>query len=153
MCSLHYRRAREAGQLPPVQLEIPLKPAHSLLNIDRENSTADCSICGTGTPVRIRSGRGTECARKSRKSGGPLERRAWRLASKYGLTLEQFAAMEAEQGGCCLICKDESPQLVVDHDHETGRVRGLLCRECNLALGYLKDRPEAAVAAAEYLSR
>jgi len=73
----------------------------------------------------------------------------WRA---YGLSDEDFGAMYRDQGGRCAICEDET-RLNVDHDHETGKVRGLLCRRCNVALGFLRDDPELADLAAAYLRR
>ena len=70
-----------------------------------------------------------------------------------GMTIEIYEAMLAEQGGRCLICKDQPDPmaLAVDHCHETGRVRGLLCRGCNVGLGHFTDDPERLRAAADYL--
>jgi hypothetical protein len=157
LCQRHYQRARAAKTLPPQQLEIPLKPVHSLTNIKHGELTGDCAVCGPEIPIRVRKGRGAECGRKSRRGKNkkpltPQQRRAYWLIEKYGLTLERFEAMADLQDGRCLICRSVPELLVVDHCHKTGRVRGLLCRECNLALGYLKDRPERAMAAAEYLT-
>ena len=64
--------------------------------------------------------------------------RAGHLKRKYGITLEAYDAMLMKQGGGCAICKQEPGtdiSLHVDHDHETGRIRGLLCFTCNNALG------------------
>lgn len=66
---------------------------------------------------------------------------------EYGITLFDFKMMEREQNGCCAICglhKSEAVlgngrSLVVDHDHETGKVRALLCQTCNISLGYLNS--------------
>jgi ribosomal protein L24E len=57
------------------------------------------------------------------------------LRRRYGLTIEQFDEMLAEQGGVCAICGTDTPlgrgTFHVDHDHQTGQVRGLLCHPCN----------------------
>lgn len=80
--------------------------------------------------------------------------RAGHLLRKYGLSLEQYDDLLATQGGVCAICK-RPPQgtfsLHVDHDHRTGRVRGLLCFRCNNALGDLDDDPSLLRAALRYL--
>jgi hypothetical protein len=74
---------------------------------------------------------------------------------RYGLTPEEYEAMLAEQNGVCAICKRPpiaGNSLCVDHDHMTGRVRGLLCSPCNVVLGHWGDDPQIARHAAEYLS-
>ena len=61
------------------------------------------------------------------------------LKKLYGITAEEYDAMLESQGNVCAICKKPQPtkrRLSVDHDHETGKVRGLLCTTCNLVLGY-----------------
>jgi hypothetical protein len=63
--------------------------------------------------------------------------RIYDLKKKYNLTLEKLAVMHEEQDGKCLICTREV-ELVVDHSHVTGRVRGLLCRSCNSHLGWFE---------------
>lgn len=77
------------------------------------------------------------------------EKRRARLR-KYGLTTAQFDFMVAKQGGKCKICK-KARKLVVDHCHDTGKVRGLLCSPCNLGLGSFKDDPDALREAASYI--
>ncbi len=83
---------------------------------------------------------------------------------RYALTPADYDRLLAEQGGLCAICgKPESVQqpnrvtgaesLAVDHDHETGRVRGLLCMLCNTAIGKFGDDPEMLRRAANYLER
>jgi len=70
---------------------------------------------------------------------------------EYGMTRDEFEAMLELQGGRCPICGDIPVIFVVDHDHRTGAIRGLLCGPCNRALGHLQDRPGLCLAAAEYL--
>lgn len=73
---------------------------------------------------------------------------------KYGITWAEYHEMLDAQDGNCAIC-DRHPtsvgQLVVDHDHSTDKVRGLLCQRCNLALGLFLDNPDAVKAAHDYL--
>ena len=69
----------------------------------------------------------------------------------YGVTPSEYDAMSARQDGKCGICDGVFDRLMVDHCHKTGRVRGLLCRECNFAVGRLRDSPVNALAAAIYL--
>lgn len=82
-------------------------------------------------------------------------RRAAQL-KRYGLTKNDYDLMMRAQEGRCLLCRspasDEPRSLCVDHDHSTGRVRGLLCVTCNRALGLLKDDPELMRRAADYVA-
>jgi hypothetical protein len=65
------------------------------------------------------------------------------------MTQEEYDALLQAQEGKCKICG--APPTAVDHDHETGEVRGLLCRACNLGLGYFKDSAELLQRAIAYL--
>ena len=76
--------------------------------------------------------------------------KAKRYEYKYGITVEELSRLEQKQGGMCAICGRKSA-LVVDHDHKTGVVRGLLCNECNMALGLLGDDAWTLHSAADYL--
>lgn len=80
-----------------------------------------------------------------------------RLLAGYGLTLGDYERMLFEQDERCAICEspecDSTHSLAVDHDHQTGKVRGLLCRRCNQVLGKMEDDPALLEAAAAYLKR
>jgi hypothetical protein len=82
------------------------------------------------------------------KAGGS---RTYHLQKRYGITAEQFDAMLAQQSGVCAICEVE-PAVHVDHDHVTGRIRALLCFNCNGGLGNFRDDPLFLYAAAEYVA-
>lgn len=72
----------------------------------------------------------------------------------YGLTAERYREMLAAQRDSCAICLTRPVrrfELVIDHNHETGEVRGLLCSACNTALGFFKDSPGRLAAALDYL--
>lgn len=81
--------------------------------------------------------------------------RAAQFKIKYGLTLEEYEAMKIAQGNACAICGNppNGHNLYVDHDHATGVVRALLCRNCNAGVGYFADDPARMRAAAEYVER
>lgn len=68
----------------------------------------------------------------------------------YDITVNDYRTIKRQQNGVCAICQKDA-YLMIDHDHKTSRVRGLLCRECNNGLGIFKDSTEALVRAAEYL--
>ena len=69
----------------------------------------------------------------------------------YGLTAAAYEAMLERQDRRCLLCGKQPQILCVDHDHATGRVRGLLCRRCNAGLGHLRDDGTLIAAAIGYL--
>ena len=78
--------------------------------------------------------------------------RDWRLRKNYGITLEQYKAMETSQGGLCAIDGCSNVIAHLDHCHSTGKIRGLLCRRCNLVLGQIKDSVALISALATYLT-
>jgi len=71
---------------------------------------------------------------------------------RYGLTIEQRDSMALAAEGKCAICEQEM-KLVVDHDHLTGKARGMLCSACNSGIGMLKDDIRLLQAAILYLQR
>lgn len=80
------------------------------------------------------------------------QRRVLWLKKLYGLTPEQYTELFERQNGVCAICQEmTTDRLHIDHCHETGRVRGLLCGKCNKALGLLKDSTKLLDRAKEYL--
>lgn len=79
------------------------------------------------------------------------KRREYHFKRKYGMSIADYEAMRELRSGRCDICLQQKT-LNVDHCHATGRVRGLLCRECNTALGQFKDSPEALMRAAGYVA-
>lgn len=90
------------------------------------------------------------------KSARYYERRgaAYLREYRYGLSEEVHASLLDSQGGVCAICHTHRGEtLHVDHDHQTGAVRGLLCRLCNTAIGKFNDDPSRLRAAAAYLER
>lgn len=95
-----------------------------------------------------------------------MRRRDYELRRAFGLSLSEYSAIVVKQNGVCAICMEpenrfykggparQTPKklpLAVDHDHNTGHVRGLLCADCNQALGLFEDRAQLLRAAARYL--
>lgn len=76
--------------------------------------------------------------------------RTYHLKRRYGLTAQEVDALIMAQGGLCAIC-GEAPAEHVDHDHGTGRVRGILCFNCNGGLGQFRDRDDLLTLAIAYL--
>lgn len=79
------------------------------------------------------------------------QRRESRLRRAYGLTESKFREMSRAQKGKCAVC-DRRRRLCVDHDHDSGKVRGLLCRACNVGLGIFEDSRFLLQKAACYLA-
>lgn len=108
--------------------------------------------------LEYRQGRREELAQKQsvrRAAEGPRVARDRNLRNLYGISLADYEDMVAAQDGKCAIC-DKEPEkrvLEVDHCHQTGRIRGLLCRNCNLAIGKLYDSAEVMERALAYLRR
>lgn len=75
--------------------------------------------------------------------GGAKEKSRWeRIQREYNLSRDEYDALLTSQNNKCAICQTEKPEdrhFDVDHDHTTGRVRGLLCNRCNRGLGYFND--------------
>jgi len=156
LCGGHYGRALKAGEIEIVK---PKGPLHRITNVNAELALGDCAVCGPATPVRVRPGRGHECQIRRKQGMAGRNRRIDRL-KQYRLTPDDVERMRQNQGGRCAICQHPTEKLVVDHDHaccpkrkaSCGQcVRGLLCQRCNVALGYWRDDPLLAIAAAEYL--
>jgi hypothetical protein len=95
----------------------------------------------------------TQRKRRQRPENKRKER-AGHLRRKYGMTVEDYDALLASQGGVCAICRRpprDDISLHVDHDHTSGTRRGLLCFRCNNSLGDLEDDPDLLRRAAAYL--
>lgn len=143
--------------------------------------TKPCSICKTSKPLteyyfrvdkpRIRRSvckACTQAARDKWRKENPEKARAeakryyhadttrqrsYRLQSKYGWTLADFTARLVAQGGKCAVCKMAAVKgrWAVDHNHETGRVRDILCDDCNVALGRFRESIPTLRSAIVYL--
>lgn len=123
---------------------------HRLQDIDPDTQKGVCVLCG---PVQIvyravNGGKGWQCVpgRHMKNLRGKLP--------KYGLTLDDYLGMLEQQGGVCFACKDAPPQhrrLCVDHNHQTGAVRALLCSPCNTTLGMSKESIPRLQALIRYL--
>lgn len=83
------------------------------------------------------------------------------LKRLYGLSLEQYDELLKQQNGCCWICGTDKPggnhgnhgYLAVDHNHKTGELRGLLCSQCNLGVGHVRDNVDIVAEMINYLNK
>lgn len=110
----------------------------------KDGRTGVCRDCANKASARSYHKRRSEGKRQ------PFNRDRW-LNREYGITLEEYEAMCAAQNDCCAVCGGEPERLCVDHDHETGAIRGLLCNDCNRGLGCFRDDRAALRAAVAYL--
>ena len=91
--------------------------------------------------------------RKQHSKASPSQQQKYDM-KRYGLTMEGFEAMYVHQAGLCAICGRPpiiGQSLQIDHNHATGKIRGLLCGSCNRAIGLLQDDALVARAAFKYL--
>ena len=158
LCQRHYHRFRQRGTLEQHANPIaPVSSRHSLSEVDEESKTAICAICGPTTFRTRGGGRGRQCmvlrrAERNRyRNDRPLTP-AERRCRKYKLTAAEYLSlMERARGECELCGVDILGQEKIDHCHETGTVRGVLCHRCNVGLGWFDDSPPRLLAAYLYL--
>lgn len=112
---------------------------------------ASCRKAHRNAQQREWNGKPENRARKNALHRQRRYARAHELA-KFGLTIEGFEEMVADRDGRCDICRRKR-QLCVDHDHQTGLLRGLLCRPCNRALGLLGDTIDSVGSAVAYMEK
>ena len=98
-------------------------------------------------------------SRESNRRGraeDPRRFKSYELKARYGISLEEYEAILATQGGKCAICNAQEPRgrgmFHVDHCHDTSNIRGLLCIDCNLGIGKLKDSADLTARATKYLT-
>lgn len=121
-----------------------------------ERECESCKELFLGTRVDKRVCGKPECLKFLSKANGL----SWRI-KMLGMTPESYRSMFEQQHGLCEICRKPETQihkgklsnLSIDHDHSTGKVRGLLCSRCNQGLGHFKDDTAALQSAIEYLQR
>lgn len=145
-------------------------------------TSRQCGTCGEVKPYDAFSPRGYVagvrvykstckpcCAARARawcrdnRARHAATRHAREMRVTYGISAEHYEQLLVEQHGRCAICGQDEPsahgrtgtpfRLAVDHDHQTGRVRGLLCQKCNRAIGLLNDDPDRLAAAIDYLRK
>ncbi|WP_079168999.1 endonuclease VII domain-containing protein [Streptomyces sp. CC77] len=140
-CWADYHQQRQLARGMNIRPRVPVPPGHKF-----------CRPCGMIKPHsewnRNRSasdGLSTACKECLKAKG-----RAGHLRRQYGITEAELGAMIEAQAGVCAICQSGPPEHV-DHCHKTGRVRGVLCFNCNSAIGKLRDDPAIVRRAATYL--
>lgn len=128
--------------------------------VEKERSEFSQSKPGKYGPVLMSACKACAAARARKWAEDNRERsretsRRTKMLTNYGITVEEYDARSAAQGDVCACCgkPEERYRLSVDHCHETGRIRGLLCNTCNRGIGLLGDNVEALRKAVDYLER
>lgn len=172
-CRYHYGVLYRANQLPP-----RAAPSRRIADVDMTAMECTCPAHGAGARLRVRYRHGrvnpeVSCrlcdTEASRRTGSREARRASRKRNyqrnhvRYAretngfdpnFSKDDFDSLMEAQGGVCAICgapPKPNRRLSIDHDHDTAKVRGLLCTACNWALGRFRDDPVRFDRAAEYL--
>lgn len=108
----------------------PLSEFSKVKSKGKEYLQSDCKTCrNTNKHIKTKNNPIKEALRKRKQ----------RLKYKYNISLEDYSRMYSEQEGRCAVCGEFHEKLNVDHCHDTGVVRGLLCHNCNTGLGHFKD--------------
>lgn len=134
---------------------------YSIADFGKDNSKPDnrmiyCRNCTRKINKANKSRPAFKESRKLKRRKYSDKERNWLLKYRYGITLEEFNNMFELQGRTCALCdssKSDSKNFVVDHDHKSGKVRGILCSYCNRALGMFKDDVDILNKAIVYLKR
>ena len=121
----------------------------------------NCQDCQSEFAVRPTGNLPTRCDAcytSNHRASQRADRRRKGLWEQYKMTLAEYQVLYDEQGGVCLICGNKQSgrgaaknTLCVDHNHTTGKVRGLLCTNCNTGIGNLRDSIELLEKAIQYL--
>ena len=144
---------------PASVIDLPLNKTCSLCKEDK-------SYSAFGNDPRVRCGKVAicnDCARmknkkwrENNKEKHRQSRKKSQIKQRYGISQEMFYLILAAQNNRCGICKtlfDSKKRPSIDHCHETGRVRGILCQKCNTGIGMFLEKEYILSAAAEYLFR
>ena len=117
-----------------------------------------CKSCNVEKPIDDFQKLTYNTSRFSCKACRVEEAKDYRFRKEYGISRDEYHEKRKEQNYSCVICNKHEDNhsrgtLFVDHDHETGKYRALLCTTCNTLLGMAKDSPELLEKAAEYLRK
>lgn len=129
--------------------------------------TKTCPTCGIEQPIANFYTQKRQCRicirdhQRRFRAERPDYHHGRNLKQRYGITVDEYESLIANQNNACAICEVEIPdkleykgkrRSVVDHNHETGEVRGILCLKCNLVLGHARENTTILYRAIVYLS-
>lgn len=140
LCTGHRRQLDKGKGLTPIKVKVDRSRDN-----EREKACSGCGLLRLNREYGPKSGGGLRSA--------CLECESVRAkAKRYGISEDEVRAAEATER--CMICKTDNPGdrgWAIDHDHDTGAVRGVLCQFCNVGLGMFRDNIEALESAISYL--
>ncbi len=115
-----------------------------------------CKLCDAGAQKRYRESHREILNERRRKqtANDPKINRNYNLRQKYGITLGQWESLFDSQNRVCKICKTDQPKgrgWQTDHDHSTGKIRGILCHSCNSLIGHSMENENIMLSAIQYL--
>lgn len=151
LCNKHYQSHKYRGTLS----QVSPSTTHRLSNLDKGTRIGDCSLCGAGVPIRPH-GKQWKCQFKSKQNRRMVLTYAEGEKIPRNTLNAAFEKLNASQQGLCASCGKTNPDrssLSLDHCHSTGKIRGLLCRNCNSGIGLLGDNVEGLQAALAYLTK
>lgn len=126
----------------PHSAETKMKLSEKLTLPPSGDSVLDATRLKNRIKMRLWRDKNRERCKESSKMAhlkNPLVRRNCNLRHRFGITQTDYLQMFSNQNGCCGLCAVSGKTLVVDHCHNTGRVRGLLCIRCNSKLGFYEE--------------
>jgi Autographiviridae endonuclease VII len=121
---------------------------HRLTDINELDGTGVCVKCGPVKVISRRTYHAPQCANAKAEQRGDVASDWRKRRREHGLN--HYEVQEMIAGKRCALC-DSTKRLVVDHCHVSGRIRGVLCDDCNVALGRFKDNVRVLIRAARYL--
>ena len=140
MCSACYQRYKASG------------------NFVKQGKQKQATTCGHDGQKVVGNGLCKKCyttdLRRRHGESGRLKRKTYYLGKKYGLSYEQYSKMIVNQDNKCRLCLNEfkvKRHIHVDHCHDTGQVRGIICFKCNQSIGKLGDTIESLERVVRYL--
>lgn len=155
-CGAEFTRVRTQGQPKVYCSRRCTMAASEQRKVDRNSGTGP-RRCACGAEVTTVVGKPVCPACRKDQRPGTQARERKRLLRLYGLTQADWDDLITRQENRCAICRTDRPggrgeRWHIDHDHATGRVRGLLCHRCNMGVGFFLDDPDVMQAAARYVT-
>jgi hypothetical protein len=127
------------------------KIKHRLSSIDKSSMTAQCSVCGPVSIKKKKNGKG-KIGYGCKPANDRYRNGRWKTMFVIGMTVEDIQReVNIVQGNCSICEKDLNDKFAIDHDHKTGKFRGILCNSCNVGLGHFRDDVKILNKAIAYL--